>query len=376
MSLANAECLSRTKLCEHNLGCRDSGPCRYQDEDCLFAHWLSQLDVPEEGRGNWSNVWNNGDVDISFWNDYYPNAASQDRFRQQFQWELRYYSYAIPNWAWGLARYYGCCCQSDVPRHVPDDYGWPHLRRQWDEAKRAGRSTRILTNVSYESIAQRHSVRSYYSAPVFGRALPPRGAQDHSDLTASGWPMVVDHKTLGGSRVPVEDIRTNVGKTTIKFRGTEVVIIDSMQMPDHPNIQDMEDPPSRPNPPDNLDAHDDSEQPGDTPPEGAETSDPNLSDGHGAAVSDKKWDRFGGWVQAESRDLTPNPNKLDTQLNYIVPDEPETEKPVPFLSDPEALPTPPSFASAPLQPAPKCDKKAGNKMTGVYKYQHASGEKS
>ena len=71
--------LNRTKLCTYNFSnsCRD-GP------HCNFAHSLDRLLLPEECMGNWSDTWQNGDVDMNFWHNYIPNKDSLARFTKQF----------------------------------------------------------------------------------------------------------------------------------------------------------------------------------------------------------------------------------------------------------------------------------------------------
>ena len=94
-------CLSRIKLCRHNLSCC----CRHGSDgtSCNFAHVLKELQLPEERLGHWSEVWDKGEVDMTFWPNYVPNAESQERFRQQFRWELQANPHDIPPWAWGHA---------------------------------------------------------------------------------------------------------------------------------------------------------------------------------------------------------------------------------------------------------------------------------
>ena len=74
--------LSRTKLCVFNF----SNSCR-NGRDCNFAHSLRQLLLPEESRGNWSEAFRKGDVDMNLWPGYTPNPESIARFRAQFMWE-------------------------------------------------------------------------------------------------------------------------------------------------------------------------------------------------------------------------------------------------------------------------------------------------
>ena len=72
-------CLSRIKQRTYNF----SNSCRHgvDGTSCNFAHRLSQLLLPEERMGNWSEAWQKGDVDMNLWPDYMPNGDSLERFR-------------------------------------------------------------------------------------------------------------------------------------------------------------------------------------------------------------------------------------------------------------------------------------------------------
>ena len=87
--------LSRIKLCEWNLfnGCNppNGGPCN-------FAHFLIDLQMPEEEGPMWSTVWQEGHVDMVIWDDYEPNERSKSRFRRQFEWECKHCPDLILNW--------------------------------------------------------------------------------------------------------------------------------------------------------------------------------------------------------------------------------------------------------------------------------------
>ena len=85
--------LSRVKLCEHNQNCSCNPP---GGRPCNFAHWLSELQAPEESQGVWSKVWHDGEVDIRFWHDYKPNVHSIRRFAHQFHWERKWWPEQIP----------------------------------------------------------------------------------------------------------------------------------------------------------------------------------------------------------------------------------------------------------------------------------------
>ena len=72
--------LNRTQLCIYN---RTFAVCRYGAK-CNFAHALSDLQMPEESWGVWSEAWRKGDVDMSLWEEYIPNMASLERFERYF----------------------------------------------------------------------------------------------------------------------------------------------------------------------------------------------------------------------------------------------------------------------------------------------------
>ena len=140
------EFLHNIRLCEHNQrrGCRppnDLFPCN-------FAHWLKDLNVPEEYLGVWSKVWQQGDVDMCFWPKYTPNKESQDRFARQFLWEKKFHPHGIPNWAWGHAVKLGLLTEENVPPNIPKDYDWPKLQKAWHEGKNAGNTNAKLAVVS------------------------------------------------------------------------------------------------------------------------------------------------------------------------------------------------------------------------------------
>ena len=128
----NLAVLGRSRLCEYHLGMRSSW-CKRGDK-CEFAHRLSELDVPNETFDSiWSHVSNRGQVDIWFWN---PEARSEDsktRFKTAFLRERGLSNTMVPNWAWGLAIYSNLWSPSLVPKHVPEDYDWPRLRKAWDD---------------------------------------------------------------------------------------------------------------------------------------------------------------------------------------------------------------------------------------------------
>ena len=80
--------------------------------------------MPEEKDGDWSKVWQQGEVDMRFWESYRPNAQSQQRFSWQFLWEMRWHSEHIPNWAWGgggHALELGLLKKEEVSPHIPKD---------------------------------------------------------------------------------------------------------------------------------------------------------------------------------------------------------------------------------------------------------------
>ena len=101
------------RLCEHNQG----KGCRPLNNlfPCNFAHWLKDLHVPEECLGQWSKVWQQGNVDMCFWPNYTPNQESLKRFTRQFLWEQSVHPHGIPNWAWGHAVQIGLITEAKVP---------------------------------------------------------------------------------------------------------------------------------------------------------------------------------------------------------------------------------------------------------------------
>ena len=76
--------LRKIRLCKHS----QYKACRPPNgKPCNFAHWLQYLTVPEEMYGNWSKVWQQGEVDLRCWHSYHPNTESLDRFSWQFLFE-------------------------------------------------------------------------------------------------------------------------------------------------------------------------------------------------------------------------------------------------------------------------------------------------
>ena len=69
----------------------------------------------EENDGDWSKVWQKGEVDMRFWESHHPNKQSQQRFPWQFLWEMRWRPENIPNWAWGHALDLGLLTKEEVP---------------------------------------------------------------------------------------------------------------------------------------------------------------------------------------------------------------------------------------------------------------------
>ena len=130
--------LSHVTLCVHNLTFACNPP---NGKPCNYAHWLKDLQTPEESAGDWSKVWGEGKVDIRFWQEYRPNPASLRRFTAQFEWERRWFPYGIPGWAWGHAVELGLLKETEVPNHVPRHYDWPELQSLWEERKRRGQRT-------------------------------------------------------------------------------------------------------------------------------------------------------------------------------------------------------------------------------------------
>ena len=141
--------LSRVRLCEHNLRGRCNPPGNRQ---CNFAHSLSELQMPEERRGSWSQVWSRGDCDIRYWYEYHPNRESEARFRAQFMWERSINQKSIPNWAWGHAVVLNIILDCEVPPWVPRDYEWPKLQREWYARKHSGRSTALAATPSTQPL--------------------------------------------------------------------------------------------------------------------------------------------------------------------------------------------------------------------------------
>ena len=125
--------LSRCKLCRHNLTFSCNPP---NGRACNFAHFLNELQAPEESQGHWSKAWDMGDVDIRFWYEYRPNLESTRRFTEQFDWERKRFPTKIPPWAWGHAVELGLLSKRDVPDHVPHDFDWPTLQAQWQKNKK------------------------------------------------------------------------------------------------------------------------------------------------------------------------------------------------------------------------------------------------
>ena len=125
---------SRTKLCTYNLWNRC--PCGADGTQCSFAHTLSQLQLPEERMGDWSEVWTRGDVDISLWDDYTPNLDSLARFKRQFRWEYHHRDQqGIPCWAWAHAVRAKVIMPPQVPHWIPSDFNLPRLQRIWRDLK-------------------------------------------------------------------------------------------------------------------------------------------------------------------------------------------------------------------------------------------------
>ena len=63
--------LSCCTLCIHNQSNKCKPP---KDRPCNFAHWLKELQPPEEGSEVWWKIWKKGDVDICFWDNYHPTS--------------------------------------------------------------------------------------------------------------------------------------------------------------------------------------------------------------------------------------------------------------------------------------------------------------
>jgi len=104
--------------------------------------------VPEECLGQWSKVWQQGNVDMCFWPNYTPNQESLKRFTRQFLWEQSVHPHGIPNWAWGHAVKIGIITEEKVPPNIPKDYDWPKLQQAWYEGKKAGNTNAKLGGVS------------------------------------------------------------------------------------------------------------------------------------------------------------------------------------------------------------------------------------
>ena len=104
--------------------------------------------MPEECLGQWSKVWQQGNVDMCFWPNYTPNQESLKRFTRQFLWEQSVHPHGIPNWAWGHAVKIGLITEEKVPPNIPKDYDWPKLQQAWYEGKKAGNTNAKLGGVS------------------------------------------------------------------------------------------------------------------------------------------------------------------------------------------------------------------------------------
>ena len=101
--------------------------------------------MPEETDGDWSKVWQKGEVDMRFWESYHPNKQSQQRFSWQFLWEMRWRPEHIPNWAWGHALDLGLLKKEEVPPHIPQDFDWPKLQSAWYQGKAHGGTALAVT---------------------------------------------------------------------------------------------------------------------------------------------------------------------------------------------------------------------------------------
>ena len=127
--------LSRVTLCIHNQWGRCNPP---NGKKCNFAHWLNELQPPEEGSETWWKIWQKGEVDICFWKEYKPNPKSVERFTCQFRWENKHHIDRIPNWAWGHAVDLGLIRKEDVPADIPKDFEWPEMQEIWGQAQTRG----------------------------------------------------------------------------------------------------------------------------------------------------------------------------------------------------------------------------------------------
>ena len=101
--------------------------------------------------GNWSKVWQQGEVDMRFWHSYHPNTESLERFSWQFQFERKRWPDRIPNWAWGHALDIGLLRKEDVPTHIPKDFDWPKLQSAWSQGKAHGSTASVVAEASTSS---------------------------------------------------------------------------------------------------------------------------------------------------------------------------------------------------------------------------------
>ena len=82
--------------------------------------------------GDWSEVWTQGDADITRWDEYTPSPESLARFRQQFMWEYHGTDQkGIPCWAWAHAVRAKVIMPAQVPHWIPRDYDVPTLQQFW-----------------------------------------------------------------------------------------------------------------------------------------------------------------------------------------------------------------------------------------------------
>merc|ERR1712079_50563 len=87
-------CLGSSRLREYNLGLRLH---RCRRPNCHYAHWLTELDVPNETKKcRWTCAWKEGQVDIYVWHDLWRCEESERRFRLAFTWEKTNYPRMIP----------------------------------------------------------------------------------------------------------------------------------------------------------------------------------------------------------------------------------------------------------------------------------------